>query len=224
MILLFPKYKLIYFSVPKAACTSIKTALLSLEGIENTTGQLGFVHSKDAPFTWVRYKERARIFEEYPDYFKFAFVRNPWDRLVSFYSDKIVERTQRYGELIDDYINLGFSKDMDFETCVRHICNIDDEKADIHFRSQHTLILANKNIDRLDFIGHFETICEDWLKLKQMLPHATASVLDDLKHLHISSHDNFKKYYSQEFWDLVAERYRDDIALFGYQHSCLETN
>ena len=79
---LLQKYKAIYFPIPKVACTSILnmcTELLGIGGQPNLS-----VHDIYLPGV----RDLEGIYS-YKAYFKFAFVRNPWDRMVSCYSNKV---------------------------------------------------------------------------------------------------------------------------------------
>lgn len=81
---LLEAYNAVYIEVPKVACSSIKIALASLLGIDlDALG--GNPHEVDFPAP--RTLAGPGL---YAGLFTFAFVRNPWDRLVSCYRDKIM--------------------------------------------------------------------------------------------------------------------------------------
>ncbi|MCC5796454.1 MAG: sulfotransferase family 2 domain-containing protein [Methylophaga sp.] len=67
----FNKNKFIFIHVPKAAGTSLKTAL-----------NLSFRDAGHLPLTYYEHLHP----EEYREFYKFAFVRNPWSRLLSAYN------------------------------------------------------------------------------------------------------------------------------------------
>src|SRR2546425_9629170 len=78
-------FRAVYVETPKVACTSIKTALAETFGISlDATG--GDPHCVEWP-TAERSSSQSGPF--FPGLFTFAFVRNPCDRLVSWYRDKI---------------------------------------------------------------------------------------------------------------------------------------
>ena len=102
------EHAFVFFEVPKVAVTSLKTAMAPLFGIdtagadvprEGGRGSRFAIHERFA-------KSGHRIdkadflasLDRYGDYFKFGFVRNPFDRLVSCYSDKIAGTGRGLGD------------------------------------------------------------------------------------------------------------------------------
>lgn len=88
------EYKAIYFFIPKVACTSLKKAMGEVLGIYQRTWR-----ERLNPFGSPKVlNEQYYHWQHYPfvtdatlfnDYFKFTFVRNPWDRLISCYYNKV---------------------------------------------------------------------------------------------------------------------------------------
>lgn len=137
------KHKFYFTHIPKTGGTSIKSALLpfanpgqlTFDGEKVTDGK-GFRPHK------VLTREQAN---KYHDYFKFAFVRNPWARYASLYRflryrgskdaagldfhqflHKVVTNRNQYS-LTQMHYGLGL---MDYvgtyenlERCFKHICN-----------------------------------------------------------------------------------------------------
>ena len=73
------KHRLIYIPIAKVACSSIKKSLFPLFDLDSN------LDPHDAPLPIIPNRKIIDL----NDYFTFAFVRNPWDRLVSCYRDKI---------------------------------------------------------------------------------------------------------------------------------------
>ena len=99
---------------------------------------------------------------EYHRYFKFAFVRNPWDRLVSCYMSKLVIAGPGFN--MRPYGDVTLRRDMTFKEFAEAVCRIRDEESDPHFRSQHIVICDDgpgKGI-LADFVGRFENLEEDF--------------------------------------------------------------
>ena len=141
-----------------------------------------------------------KIFDEkkYNDYFKFAFVRNPWDRLVSCYYDKVLKKKL-------------FKKcwDKDFSYFVNYVKKQNLEKADRHLRLQSSLFPP----DEIDFIGRFENLEEDFHYICEKIGLSNIK----LPHENITRHKHYTKYYNNETRAIVAEIYAKDIKNFGYK-------
>ena len=142
--------------------------------------------------------------EQYADYFKFAFVRNPWDRLVSGWKNK-VSRKNVLGLEVDQ-----FEKLQDFECFVDFIAESDLRLNNVHFRSQVGLI----DVERLDLVARFERFSEDMRKVMEALEIPVTSIPWRNKS---SNRRPYRSYYTERTRDLVAELYRDDIETFGYE-------
>ena len=216
------EHRFVYFVVQKVACSSIKTALLPLfdlgaEGRElvrkdGTTA----VHKlfAESPHELRREDFLANLEAgRYDGYFKFAFVRNPWDRLVSCYLQKFAPggRRLRYGSPHKDKLYRG----MPFAEFVEVIRSIPDEEANSHFRSQHVAVCGENGTPMADFVGCFESLEEDFgfvagrigaPRLK--LPYLTQSLS--------RSGRPYREFYDDELVEKVGERFRKDAELFGY--------
>jgi chondroitin 4-sulfotransferase 11 len=222
--------KFLYFVVPKVACSSIKTALLSLFDIE-AAGRVG---EDDAPdldvhrlFAGSGYQinknQLARRMDrgEFREHFKFAFVRNPWDRLVSCYSDKVMD-ARRAGESPFRHVpserGSRLYRGMPFAEFVETVCEIPDEESNMHFVSQYRIV-CGPGEDRsimADFVGRFENLSADFAEVAERigggkrleLPHRMRSASRESR--------PYTEFYDDRLKDLVHERYREDVEVFGY--------
>jgi hypothetical protein len=215
-ILLKP-YRAIYISVPKVACTSFKTAFASLLGMEVGNGH-GDPHR-------VRYPSPLPIAGLqpylYPGFYRFGFVRNPWDRLVSCYRDKIRNE-------VDGFTNFtirpgvanclarwsAFRPGMSFDDFVDTVAAIPDAEADEHFRSQHTFLANGRGELAADFVGRYERLAEDF----QVVQRQTGLPPIELPRLQAArSAAKYAPFYSVRTREIVARRFQRDIELFGYE-------
>jgi hypothetical protein len=213
---IFDGRRLVYISVPKVACTSIKIALMGdISHAGDEYSRYMRVHHDVSAVQQPRIPRRAR------GYFKFAFVRNPFDRLVSFYEDKVLRPTQHDGRyyfdssynniLIKNIFGTAFSLDMDFTEFVRLVARVPDWLADAHFKSQHA-ILYRRGRQIPDFIGRFENIESDWEK------HLRKYGLPPMERKNPTAARDWRTYYTDKsVVELVAARYRDDLRCFGYE-------
>jgi len=136
---------------------------------------------------------------QFETYFKFGFVRNPWDRVVSLY-----ERTEA----------LQLSNEMSFEQFVDWI---QYSSATCVHSSPHRYQLdwfvdANGNL-LADFIGRFERLDEDWAFVAQKL-----GLEGKLPHRRVSPRArHYGDYYTPQTRDIVAAKFNVDIERFGYE-------
>ncbi|MEH6557728.1 MAG: sulfotransferase family 2 domain-containing protein [Oceanicoccus sp.] len=140
--------------------------------------------------------------------FVFSFVRNPLDRLHSSYINKIVDQRET-GKRHNIFWNHGITLDMPFDEFVRCMMRTPDHKIDRHLRSQASCLWDGQKIIA-DFVGKFENMEEDWKFIAEKFG------LPELAHQNRSSKSESKSPYTQETAMLVAERYKNDIELFGY--------
>lgn len=201
--ILMPEAKAGYVEIAKVASSSIKVFIATTLGIPLQDGD---PHATDFP--------TALLVDVPSDYFVFSFARNPWDRLVSCYRDKLGgepgEFTDLEGRGIAACLSTvpQFSPDMPFADFVAAVAQIPDDDADEHFRSQYTFIT-----DRLDFLGRFEHLETDFshvlsrLGLHGHLDHRQAS----------PRHLDFRRFYTPATSQAVAQRYAEDLDRFDYR-------
>ncbi len=175
-------YNFIFIDVPKTGGSSIITALRP------------FATSLNKHYPMVNYIAEAQ--EDLGGYFKFTFVRNPWDWVVSWY----FYRKKQYNEdipfkewLMDEkspayYFGMGLAFDQSFF--------IRDNNGDIS----------------LDFIGRFENIQEDfnYICSKLNIPFCTLIPSNQ------TEHNPYWEYYDDESRDFVGVKFEKDVNSFSY--------
>lgn len=143
------------------------------------------------------------------DYFSFSFVRNPYDRLASCYTQKIVTQNSKPGKLRTTLRwELNYQKPS-FKNFIKIIAEKDNITKDRHWNLYHNLIPVND----IDFIGKFENLQEDFNTIcdKIGIPH------QELPHANKSKHKHYTEYYDDETRQIVAEKYAKDIEYFNYE-------
>lgn len=183
--------KFVFIAIAKTACTSVHRR---------------FGYTQD-PAPSIYHMHLKDILEQNPQakyYFKFSFVRNPYDRLVSAYHDfRHSEGHQSWASPIQKYdIFKDFALDLHNSSC----------KNWIHLRPQFEYLELNGKLGA-DFVGRFEHL-NDSFSVVQRLINIPNKILD--KH-RTSSHDKYEEYYDEETKDAVYEFYRKDFEEFEYE-------
>lgn len=152
-------------------------------------------------------------------YFKVGFVRNPFDRLVSWYS-MIVENGQKLSEK-EKLLNPAYNKIWQyvlsnsscFDEFILNCSEAQDRSGWRPFSNNQIEYLKDKNDNVAgDFIGRFESISADVTKLCKVLNIAS----DKFPHINKSTHNNYRKYYTSETRSLIERRFETDLNYFNY--------
>jgi len=208
------RFRFIFFPVPKAASTSVKRLIARMDDLPSAVDPH---HNVDFRLVW------GKDLDEYTGYRTFTVVRNPWDRLVSCFKDKIRgEYDPRFGvrpgihEGLDRYNRvLGrriFYEDMPFPNFVHAVAKIPDSLADEHFRSQYRMFATPRGKLLVDRIIKFETLHAELISLLREL-HADGFNID---HLNKSPKLDYREFYTDELVASVAKIYAKDVKLLGY--------
>jgi hypothetical protein len=147
-------------------------------------------------------------------YFHFSFVRNPWDRTVSCYKDKVL-RSETIGNLsiLSRYNSLR--PQMPFDEFVEWLSFSPegaDHCADRHWVSQHLFLTGCDGNISCDFIGKLENIDQDIQIVADRL--GLGKMVLPLRHQ--SKDAESQRYYNSRLRNLIGERYATDIELFDY--------
>ena len=186
-------HKAVWYKVRKCASISISNSLPGDDWVS------------------VNNNRNARQFEAeyFGDYFRFAFVRNPFGRLVSNYLHKIKDKNRQ--EVRSSYIrHLQFSEGMTFEDFALQVCELPEEKCDRHYRSMFTSI----DLDNIDFVGRLENFEADFNRVVDTIKPEEKS---EASHLNKQGEYNYREFYSEQLEQRVADRYSRDLQLFGYE-------
>jgi hypothetical protein len=190
----FDQYQCIFVHVPKTGGCSVSNSLFGC----GTGGHR----------TVTEYKQ---IFGEttFNSYFKFAFVRNPWDRVVSIYFF-----FKKGGPIaFQRWAQTQLGENCNFESFVRGCFMREDTYAHKFLLPQHKFLCDKTGTLMVDFLGRFENFEEDFKRVRERL----GGLGSELKHINASKRGHYKDYYTDETRAIIAQAYRTDIALFGYE-------
>lgn len=212
--ILFANLPLIYGRVPKVANSSIKAALTRFlqrtpEEGGRTTSDSFWVKSTHGETSMIT-PLKARGLRQ--THFSFSFVRNPFDRIVSAYNNKLIENS----EISNAMKQMGLSTGMDFDRFIDALCGCDDEEMDVHFMPQ-AAILCHKDKIVPKFVGHLESMPRDWRKLRIRMKAEGLPTLKSLpeKNVRRSDKADLREYFNQASRiDKIYDRYRQDFEFF----------
>ena len=208
-MLISDTHKFIFVHIRKAAGSSIRDTLEPLS-IQKPTDVLSKIKSRilhiEKDYHKYAFRQHSDITmvkkimpkELFDTYFKFAFVRNPWKRLVSEF--EFIKRRPDHGRH-KKVIKMTFTEYIIYQA----------KRVDAH---QINMLADKDGILQMDFIGKFENLQEDWnyicdkigVKNKQLSHRKKATKVD---------YDN---YYNGDNKEVIAKLWKKDIDTFGYKY------
>lgn len=191
------KHKCIFIHIPRCGGTSIEKSIVGKNWFDINQSTKHLIAST-----------AKKIYKPYwNDYFKFSFVRNPWDRMVSLKRfKKFYGISFRKGK-----INMGkyMKKFAQIEVDPR------SESKNDKFNPIKNAVYLNILNAELDFIGRFENLNEDFEFICKSIGDIPPLLSNDL--MHQSNHKHYTEYYNDKKKQIVAEKYAKDIEYFGYE-------
>lgn len=190
----FDELSTIFIHIPKTAGISLNQALFT---------NLGGSHRS--------VKNYMQIFsnKEFRQYYKFCFVRNPWDRLASSY---FFLKNGGINELDKEWAKKNLSNCESFQDFVLNYLETDAILSYVHFIPQYKFItcLNKVRLDRvykLEEIGNAIEDVQNRLKIDLNVEHRNRS----------KKRKGYREYYNERTRDIVAKIYKKDILLFNYK-------
>ncbi|XP_022099614.1 carbohydrate sulfotransferase 14-like isoform X2 [Acanthaster planci] len=158
--------RFLYCYVPKVACSNWKRVIKFMQG---TLGDIGAKIKMDHKngLVFLDSFSKKEIQYRLRNYFKFMFVRNPVERLLSAFRNKFGEEAlsqykQRYApRIIHRYRGSWDGKDTNItlEEFIRYLLDTRTTKMDQHWKPMH--LLCQPCAVQYDFVGSFEQLSED---------------------------------------------------------------
>lgn len=196
----------IFIHIPKAAGISVCKSIY---------GNLAAGHTSMSTYQYVFSRK------DFDRYFKFTFVRNPWDRLFSAYSF-LKKGGINNKDLKWSQINL--SKYNSFERFVLDYLSETSIYEYIHFIPQTHLLscYGKKLVLPIDYLGFYENLESDFqYVVKRLGKNCTLPYLNKTE----GSKLTYQDAYSEDMIEKVRSLYLTDIQEFGYSfdNSSIET-
>lgn len=208
------KHKCIFIHIPKCGGTSIEKLIWPREK-DKTEANLwmGFTSQYANKYQTgglqhlmarhVRQEVGGDVFDRY---YKFALVRNPYDKTVSQY-----EYMKKRADLREF---LGMHDKAEFKTYLDLIA----KKLHVQWDSQHKFIQNDAGESMVDFVGKFENFDTDVTTILDALKMGKNrfGVRKKIPHTNKSSRRHYRDYYDEESKAMLEALYQKDIELFGY--------
>mmetsp|Transcript_26499 Transcript_26499/g.63094 ORF Transcript_26499/g.63094 Transcript_26499/m.63094 type:complete len:322 (-) Transcript_26499:419-1384(-) len=227
-------HKLIFFSIPKVACSVWKQLFRRMDRIDNWIGKKVNIH--DPLFNGLKYLnqyslQNATRFMNDPAYTKAIFVRDPKDRFLSAFLDKGLQQNGKH--VLDRCCPTDKQCWPESTRTLTHFFKLTKACRDPHWFPMHER-LDSKYLPLIDFVGSMDNQQEDskhllqtigawedfgasgWgvngteqiFQSKSSVNHATSSSASD-------AWDRMKRYYTPELERAVEERFAGDYDTFN---------
>ncbi len=151
--------------------------------------------------------------EGFPSYYKWCFVRNPWDRVVSAWDTCPEIKPITFPRFVNTlYENRHKIQNL---PCIKWgigLPHVGLAVSRIHFLPMLPVIKVDGKMV-MDFVGRFENIKNDWNKLTNHL-----GVKNELPHNNKrKSKPPYQGFYTKDLISKVGEIYKEDIDFFDYK-------
>ena len=201
------RHSFIFAAVPKTGTHSVRQALREQMG-DNDVEQVGLFVDRRFPWADLAALQHGHLalrqvrpylgHDTFDSYFKFAFVRNPFDRFVSYCAFML-----RGGDLFRHQPR----------EAMRHFLFRDPPEQHILFQPQASLLLDDDGKTLLaDMVGHVEDMQASYEAICARI----GIGFRPLDRVNGTEHGDYHQYYDQELIDGVSARYAQDLDLFGY--------
>jgi len=193
----------IFIHIPKTGGSSVKKSLCGIDT---------FGHCKAVDL----FKQDMEVWS---NSFKFAFIRNPWDRLVSAFYFAKMEKSYWHDNISkkkDGHPDYETVKNMSFSNFIEDICSDRRKYKHVSFRNQRDFICDRSGRCLVDFVGRFETLESDFSYICGKLNRPKLV----LQRINVTSNRcaNYQEHYkSKKEIEMVADLYREDLDIFNYE-------
>lgn len=207
------RHRFIFTAVPKTGTHAVRQALRERLGAEDAE-QVGLFVNKRFPWRELAAIQHGHLSlrqirpyleeEAFSGYFKFAFVRNPFDRFISYCAFMT-----RGGDLFEQR-----PRDV-----MHHFLFVSPPEHHILFQAQASLLLDDDGKTVLaDEVGRVEEMQRSYDAMCARIGVESRP----LERVNATRHRDYRDYYDDALMQGVAARYRQDLDLFGYTFEGLQ--
>ena len=228
---------MLYCSIPKVASTMIKGIFAKMTGF---TGELhhNSVHNETyLESIGLHYLSRysaESIQDKLKHYFKFMVVRHPFERIISAYRDKFQTRNpftqhfqQKYGrKIIREFRHnatdesLRYGNDVRFEEFIQYIISMSKHGTRLNPHWRPYTEICFPCLIHYDYIGKLNSLQWDMKYILTKFDNDGCPLYFPELVKHSSTTEGVMEFFKQSvgnMYDQIAETYKNDMLLFGYQ-------
>ncbi|WP_353230665.1 sulfotransferase family 2 domain-containing protein [Novosphingobium sp.] len=201
------RHRFIFAAVPKTGTHAVRQALRE-HMAEDDAEQVGLFVNRRFPWADLAAIQHGHLAlrqvrphlgtEAFTGYLKFAFVRNPFDRFVSYCAFML-----RGGDLFQQRPR----------EIMHHMLFVDPPEGHVLFQPQSAQLVDDDGTTLLtDMVGRVEHMQASYDAICARIGIPTRA----LDRVNGTRHDDYRRYYTPALIDAVAARYAQDLDLFGY--------
>lgn len=188
MVWINEQHKVIFIHNPKTGGSAIEEAFCGIPGTKKIGG-------KHMNLTNLSNKFSKHRFNQYQS---FAFVRNPWDRVVSLYAFYKAQKrfkesqTPNHDDTFDTWVTRVFYKQ---PTSHNELC------VQCHWTKD------------VNYVGYFEMLEDEYIRICTSL---NIKPLNKLNRVNATEHKPYTKMYNDTTINIVGDYFKRDIDAYGY--------
>ena len=195
------KKKYLFLHPQKTAGTSVSKALIEIDPTAKQTPDKHYTLEK----LLIQKRNPMTQDDDLSEYFKFMTVRNPWDRMVSYYLYEQQYKGKHLERSFEDWLSNSPDKRRVGWTATGKWCVTD-----------YPQTFFGKNLEKkfvMDYVIRFDNLIEDFKVVCKKIGLNYGGMPQELP----TRRWEYQAYYNDNTKELVRRAFKEDIDRFGYE-------